>query len=562
MRVTGRLRLADLTTMVSADAVARWLRAGGQDVQWRAAVLAGDLGGQRDMELELAREGLDRASLGREAFVERVRTFEAEAIGRAQSLLDELGVQVELASGVIDQPATLRAARTAFVRLYEAGRLFREERVVTTCPSCETVVDPAESELIETKVDRLVLRLPLVDDRDGESIEVGVAAPELLPGAVAIAVPVGHPVAGQRVELPVAGRVVPVVPAGVAEPTLVVPAHDADSWELARQLALPTSSHVLGVDGTVRVGGPLEGLPRYAARERATALLAAGSGTPLLAEPVVESSVRCRRCGTELVPQLGRHWFLTMADVEVTVADAIREGRVTLHPATTREELIAHAGQSGPWCLSRQVWAGHPVPVATCLDCGRRVVAVEPDSSCGTCMGTLAPDEDVLDARFLAAVWPLAAGGWPDTEVAKTDTGTTVFTTPVSLLPWALPSAAVGLAVAGAVPFTHIAVVEAGAAEEDLAVMAATHGRAVVRAALLAGGADVETARAFVSGCAEPARGDADLDHVADLVADAYHRGAPGRAATILAGAVAAGIGPGDEPRTLLQRLAVPILGG
>ena len=133
-------------------------------------------------------------------------------------------------------------------------------------------------------------------------------------------------------------------------------------------------------------------------------------------DEVDEPVARCRRCGTIVVPRLGRHWFLPMADLEVLAADAVRQGVISVAPAAASDELVAAAGQRGDWCLSHQVWAGQPVPVGTCLDCGQAAVSVEPADSCGKCMGTVVADDDVLDARFVGAVWPLALAGWPQDE--------------------------------------------------------------------------------------------------------------------------------------------------
>src|SRR5207248_5044699 len=220
---------------------------------------------------------------------------------------------------------------------------------------------------------------------------------------------------GDAVCLPLVGRLVPVVADVTADvPRLVVPSHDAADLELARQRSL-TPVEVLDAEGVVQAPGPLHGLARYAARAAAAQLLAeeeAVTGS----EPRNEAVSRCRRCGTVLVPRLGRHWFLAMADLEAAAADGVRDAEVTFSPQAARDELLARAGNGGDWCLSHQVWAGQPAPVSRCLDCGQVDVAVAGRSSCGKCMGLLAPDDSVLDARFVGAVAVLAAAGWPEDE--------------------------------------------------------------------------------------------------------------------------------------------------
>jgi valyl-tRNA synthetase len=570
IRITGPLRLAHLSTLVSADVIARWSRANGRELEWLAGILAGDLGGQRDMERELAREGLDRAALGREAFVGRVRIFEADTRSRIQTLLDDLGASVDLEAGRVDDPAVVRAARIAFVRLYEGGRLTRTEEVTDVCPRCETIVDPVDSDPTEAPATRWVLRLRSIEDPEAPPVEVGVVAPELLFGAVAIAVPGGHPAAGSSVDLPITDTVVPVIEAVVDEPMLMVPAHDEQAWGWARQLGV-NAVEVLDADGVVRAAGPLDGLPRFAAREQAAALLAVDPrvGAP---DQVTEITRRCRRCGTLVVPRLGRHWFLAMADCEVAAADIVRDGQITFHPPPVGDELIASAGASGPWCLSRQVWAGQPVPVSTCLDCGRRAVAVETDQSCGTCMGTLQPDDDVLDARFLAAMWPLAAAGWPDheREVAGTAAATMALAAPSSVVRWVLPSIAVALAVAGTAPFAHLAVLDVdipgddrdAAIEADLADLLAGEGRAVARVALaLAGTSELAVARDLVAGLVDPPPGDTDVAALAAAVAADYERGSPADAAFLLVAALSTGIPSDAAAHQCLRWLAGPLVG-
>jgi valyl-tRNA synthetase len=454
VRVTGGLRLAQLVTLATGDAVATLLERAGRAVEWSAGVLAGDLSSQLAVEQELAREGLDRVVVGRDDFVARARAAEADGRAQATELLASLGISVDLDAGALDNEAVALAARTAFVRLYEAGQLTRLERVVSTCPRCVTVVDDIDVEVGTSAADRHRLHLDLAT---GDVLELDIVATELLPGAVALAVPLGHEAEGTSLEVPIAGRSVPVLAdPDATEPRLVVPAHNESDLELARrQGLLPVM--VLDGEGTVVVPGPLESLGRYAARAAAAELLVA-EGVVEAVDSIDEEVSRCRRCGTIVVPRLGRHWFLPMVDLEVLAADAVRQGAITVTPAGARDELVAAAGQRGDWCLSHQVWAGQPVPVGTCLDCGQAAVSVEPTGSCGKCMGTVVADDDVLDARFVGAIWPLALAGWPQDEggPAAAASDTLLIVAPTGLILWAVRMAGLGLRLAGAAPFTCI----------------------------------------------------------------------------------------------------------
>ena len=572
VRLTGELHLAHLATLASVDALVRRARAEGHEVSWQAATLAGDLAGQTAVERELIREGSSRAAIGRDEFVERVRAYEADARVRVTEDLHGLGIDVDLAADALDMDAPVRAARTAFVRLYEAGHLVREERVVATCPRCQTVLDPADTVPGELEGEIITVRLAAtadaVTESDTTTVDVEVAAAELLPGAVAVAVPDGHPMAGTDVDLPIAATAVPVVvDGGATGPELVVPSHDPIGLELARRVGLPPVD-VLDAEGIVRTPGPLEGLPRFAARAAARDLLEA-SGAVVGTRPETEAAPRCRRCLTVVVPRRGRHWFLPMADMEVAAADVIRQEAVTFSPSTARDDLLARAGLSGDWCLSHQVWAGEPVPVARCLDCGQLDVAVEPSESCGKCMGTLAQDDDVFDARFVGALWPLATAGWPgdDGGPAAAAPETLLVVGPAGVVKWVLPMAALSVGLAGVVPFARVAVHHVVTAPDDpdpllpldLGALASEHGERVLRAALVAGGLELDWARDLVVAVDDPPEGGAGLDALVDAYNAAFAAGIPGSVMPQLAATLDEGVNPESADR--IRALAAPILG-
>lgn len=567
VRLAGGLHLAHLTLLAATDAVVRHHRAAGRTIEWPLVSLAGDLGAQAAVERQLTQAGQRRGDLGRDGFVERVRAFEADCRAETTAQLAELGIHVDLDAGTVDREPVAAAARTAFVRLYEAGLLTRQERVVGTCPWCETVVDRAESVPAEVPGERLTLRMPLLDD-EGTDLLVAVWAPELLPGVVAVAVPAEHPAAGRKVHVPIIDNAVPVVgEEGVDEPALVVPAHDADALVIARRLGL-LPIEVLDASGVVRVSGPLEGLARYAARAAARELLEAEAAIAEASE-TVEHLDRCRRCSTVLVPRLGQHWFLPMADLEVAAADAVRQGAVEFAPASARDDLLERAGNGGDWCLSHQVWAGQPVPVSTCLDCGSLDVTVDGSSSCGRCMGTLVPDDDVLDARFVGAMALLSDAGWPDDQagVVRTAAATMLMVSGVGVSWWALPVAALGLRLADAIPFCHVAVQPVHAPPDepdptlpvDLQTRTEAAGTRAVRAALVAGGLDIDTGRALVDMVDAPPVGDGDIEELIEACTAAMEAGTPSVAVAHLAGFLAGGVRPADVAR--VAAVAALILG-
>jgi valyl-tRNA synthetase len=541
----------------------RRARAEGRRVEWAAAVLVGGLADQLAVERELLREGVSRDDIGRDAFGDRVRTFAAEGRAGIEAQRNALGVEPPDSWVATDEEDWVRASRTAFVRLFDEGLLTRAERVVPECPSCRTVVDDVD-------VDTTAMPAELVEVRmtrdDGTGLTLGMVALELLPGVVGVAVPEGHDAAGGTVTVPVADAVVPVVEdADVDRPRALVPAHDATDHDIALRHGLAPVV-VLDVDATVRAAGPLDGLGRFAARAAARELLAAEGGLGAVDE-VDEPAGRCRRCGTVLVPRLGRHWFLASGDLEAAAADVVREGLIAFAPLSAREQLIARAGETGGWCLSHQVWAGAPVPVARCLDCGQLSVAVDPEPSCGKCMGTLEADDDVLDARFVGALWPLVAAGWPDDRTGAVDLGpaTTVLAGADGIGEWVLPVAALGLRLAGAVPFGSVVVSELPSGEsplpDDIDALLAEEGLRVTRALLAARGAfDIDAARAFVALVDDPPEGAADVSAALDALDACYAAGTPGVALPAVAAVLAEGVSPGAAAR--LQAAVAPILGG
>ena len=577
-RLTGDVDLTHLSALVAADATRRWAEANGTTVEWMATALSGDLASQHAAERELLREGFDRSSIDREGFVDRVRAVEAASRADLEALLAELGVALDLGSSPIDGEACALAARTAFVRLYDGGLVHLAERVMETCPRCMTVVEQADADPAELDADVVTLRLPLLDIDDAATLDVDVVALELLAGAVGVVVPEGHPAAGGRVDLPLGKGEGPVVGVpDVSIPWFVVPAHDAAALDLARANGLG-SVEVLDEEGIVVATGPLLGLGRYAARVAAAGIVES-AGLVVGGCVGLEAVSRCRRCSTVLVPRLGRHWFLDMHDLEVAAADVVREGHVVFAPPVAMDGFLERAGAGGEWCLSHQVEAGQPVPVATCLDCGTVAPSVEDEASCGACMGTLAPDTAVLDARFLAAVWPLAAAGWPADEatVVELALDSTLVVNRSGIAAWAVPMAALGLRLAGVVPFGRLSVNETMAPSTaaadptitELRDLVSIHGRAVVRTALVAGDMDLVQAGRLVDGIERPtgvvraeAGEDADAEAFAALVEtcrSAYEAATPGSAVPLLTGAVADGI-PADE-LAVLTPLVAPVVG-
>jgi hypothetical protein len=329
---------------------------------------------------------------------------------------------------------------------------------------------------------------------------------------------------------------------------------------------------VVDGEGVVRTSGPLHGMSRFAARAAARDLLA-GAGILGPSRPIGVNERRCLRCGTLVVARLGHRWTLDLRPLTEPVADLARAGALRFSDPVARDRFLDRAGQSGPWRLSHQVWTGQDVPVAHCADCGQVAVSVDPGNSCSNCMGPLLADGDVLDARFVGALWPLVSAGWPANAGAAATNApwTTLFVDGPAVTAWALPMAALGLCLNGAVPFATIAVHPLhGLSEHDTspavdidALLAA--GRPTARLALawatVGGGVpDVGRAERFLATLAAPSDGAADLDAVDNAVAACFDAGGPADALAPLEDALAGGVTRGQADR--LRALAMPLTGG
>lgn len=559
--VAAGLAPAHLSAAVGADALARRAWAAGRPATFTVEPLAGDIGGRLALDRELVRQGHDRTTLAAAELDEAARTFE---LSRREAAAGQLaGVNVSVDFDDQSARAIEHAAEVAFVRLHDEGLIRCVEVVVPWCPSCATVIEGPDAVSGELEVEALHLRL------DGPSqLQVVVAAPELIDGAVGIGVPVGHHAAGGRAQLPLVDREVPVVAEpGCVDARLLVPAHDVTALEFTQLHGL-APRRVLSGDGVVLGDGPLGGLSRFAARQAARALLDA-EGAILESTPAVEAVERCRHCGSVGVPVLDWHWMLDIADIELAAADVVRHGSMAFVPADVRSAVLELAG-GRPWCLDRSVPGAGRLPVGTCNDCGRTTVAVTQamSSGCGKCFGEIEMSARTVDSRFTAALWPLVRVGWPgriSADQAEAAAATVAVVAPDAVETWALPALALGFHLAGLVPFSMVVVqppasVDPSPLAGDVRVDEIGDAR-IARLALLAP-LEPEAAASAVAALdsADGDEGDASafLAAVEGALA-ALDDGGPARAASLFASALTGGVPPPVAER--VRALAVPLLG-
>ena len=427
--VTGELHLGHALTASVQDVLCRWHRMLGEPTLWLPGKDHAGIATQWAVEQRLAAEGTSRQELGREKFLERVW----EWVGRYGNTIDQqhqrLGTSCDWSRlrFTLD-PGPSRAVRTTFVNLYRKGLIYRGERIINWCPRCSTALSDLEVEHEEHEGRLYYIRYPLADG-DGH-ITVATTRPESMLGDTAVAV---HPedvryqkIVGSVVVLPIMGRRIPVVADPLIDPEFgsgalkVTPAHDAADFEIGQRHGLPSIT-VVGADGNMTSeAGPYAGQERFQCREAVVRQLEA-EGFLERAEPYRHGVGHCQRCKTVVEPLVSIQWFLNVGshDDPSSIAgraySAVAAGRVRIVPERFSRVYLNWLENIRDWCISRQLWWGHRIPVWYCRDCDGQVVEVEDPDRCVHCgSGRLVQDPDVLDTWFSSALWPHSTMGWPD----------------------------------------------------------------------------------------------------------------------------------------------------
>ncbi len=466
--VTGVLHIGHALDNSVQDALTRYWRLAGYDALWVPGTDHAGIATQVKVEEELAKEGLERREIGREAFLERVYAFKDRSQGTILSQLRALGALPDWRRQrfTLDDGLS-RAVRTAFVRLYEEGLIYRGDYLVNWCPSCRTAISDIEVEYEERQGALYHLRYPLVDGDGG--LEVATTRPETMLGDTAVAV---HPadgryqgLVGRLLRHPLTGREIPVVADEAADPEFgtgavkVTPAHDPTDFEIGHRHALEAIK-VIGEDGRMtEAAGAFAGMTREEARKAVTSALEA-EGVLQKVEPIRHNVGSCERCGTLIEPLVSRQWFVRMRPLAEPAAEAARDGRLQIWPERLRKVYTDWLDNIRDWCVSRQLWWGHRIPAWHCQGCGETVVAMEEPTACPRCGGgNLRQDEDVLDTWFSSALWPFSTLGWPDeTRDLRRYYPTTVLVTGYDILFfWVARMVMTGMHFTGEVPFRHVA---------------------------------------------------------------------------------------------------------
>ncbi|MFD4692945.1 valine--tRNA ligase [Streptomyces sp. NPDC058463] len=415
--VTGSLHLGHAFEHTLIDALVRRKRMQGFEALYQPGMDHAGIATQNVVERELGKEGKSRHDLGREAFVERVWQWKNESGGQISGQMRRLGEGVAWSRERFTMDEGLsKAVQTVFKQMYDDGLIYRAERIINWCPRCLTAISDIEVEYQEDDGELVSMQYGEGD----ETIVVATTRAETMLGDTAVAV---HPdderykhLVGKQIRLPLTDRTIPVVADHHVDPEFgtgavkVTPAHDPNDFEIGRRHDLPFLT-VLDERAVITVPGPFQGLDRLEARSAIVAALRAEGRIVAEKRPYVHSVGHCSRCKTTIEPRLSLQWWVKVAPLAKAAGDAVRDGKVKIHPQEMEKRYFDWVDNLHDWTISRQLWWGHRIPVW--YGPNGEVVCVGPDDEAPTGEGWT-QDSDVLDTWFSSGLWPFSTLGWPE----------------------------------------------------------------------------------------------------------------------------------------------------
>ncbi len=466
--VTGALHMGHALNNTLQDILCRWKRMQGYNVLWMPGTDHAGIATQNVVERQLAAENKDRHDLGREAFIERVWKWKAESGGQIIGQLKRLGASCDWGRERFTMDEGLsKAVRTVFVKLYEDGLIYRDNRLINWCPRCHTALSDIEVEHEEKQGHLWHIRYPVVGE-PGRFVVVATTRPETMLGDSAVAV---HPederyqeLIGRKVLLPLVGREIPVVADDYVEREFgtgvvkITPAHDFNDFEVGVRHGLDRIN-IFDESGIVNAAGrQYEGLDRFEARKRIVVELEEAG----LLEKIDDHGMSvggCYRCKTVVEPYLSLQWYVKVAPLAERALDAVKSGRTKILPKQWENTYYDWMENIRDWCISRQIWWGHRIPAWFCDHCGKITVAMDDPAKCSGCgSDELRQETDVLDTWFSSALWPFSTMGWPDkTPELATFYPTACLVTGFDILFfWVARMMMMGLHFMDEVPFTDV----------------------------------------------------------------------------------------------------------
>jgi len=466
--VTGALHMGHALNNTLQDILIRFNRMRGREALWLPGTDHAGIATQNVVTRKLHEEGTSREEVGREKFLERVWQWKEQYGGRIIDQLKRLGCSCdwERTRFTMDEGLS-RAVREVFVHLYDEGLVYRGKYLVNWCPSCRTALSDDEVEHAEESGSLWYIKYP-VKTGSKDYIEVATTRPETMLGDTAVAV---HPdderyvnLVEKSVTLPILERELRVIADAFVDPRFgtgavkVTPAHDPNDFEMGRRHGLEEISVMDEVGRMNEKAGPYAGMDRFECREKLIEDLDK-AGLISKTEEHTPSVGHCYRCNAVVEPFLSEQWFVKMEPLAKAAIEATNRDKVVFHPQRWTKVYLQWLENVRDWCISRQLWWGHRIPIWYCDDCEKVIAAVEAPKVCPQCRSEhLRQDEDVLDTWFSSALWPFSTLGWPEetddldyyypTDVLVTDRGIIYF--------WVARMVMMGLKVMRNVPFTDV----------------------------------------------------------------------------------------------------------
>ncbi|MHB9148564.1 MAG: valine--tRNA ligase [Thermoleophilia bacterium] len=466
--VTGSLHMGHALNGTIQDVLVRYHRMRGASTLWLVGTDHAGIATQNKVEGQLADEGLRKEDIGREEFERRVWKWREQYGSTIIEQLKRLGCSCdyERERFTMDE-AYHDAVLRMFVDLYEKGDIYRDLYLVNWCPRCGSAISDLEVEHVERTDKLYYVRYPILGTDD--HLTVATTRPETMFGDTAVAVNSEDPryarYVGMKALVPLVDREVPIIADQHVDPEFgtgalkITPGHDPNDAEIARRHGLPGISVIDSAGHLNEQTGEFAGRDAEEARPAIVARLTE-LGLFERSEDYLHSVGTCYRCGTVIQPLLSLQWFMDMKRLAVPAIECVEDGRIDFVPERWADVYVEWMRGIRPWCLSRQLWWGHRLPVWYCDDCNEVVVAMEAPTACPKCGGAVRRDEDVLDTWFSSAMWPFATLGWPqNTPELKSYYPTSALSTARDIIYlWVARMIMMGLEYMDDVPFRSVIV--------------------------------------------------------------------------------------------------------
>lgn len=467
--VTGILHMGHALNNTIQDVLIRWRRMQGYNVLWVPGTDHAGIATQNVVERALQKEGKTRDDLGREAFIQRVWEWKEHYGNTIIGQLKKLGASCdwERERFTMDEGLS-RAVTEVFVRLYDKGLIYRGNYIINWCPRCQTALSDEESEHHPVDGKLYYIGYPVKGGKRRDMVLVATTRPETLLGDVAVAI---NPrderyrhLVGKTIVLPILNRELNVIEDDFVDPAFgtgvvkVTPAHDPNDFDMGIRHKL-TPINVMDEDGYMNAeAGPYQGMDRFECREALVEELKK-QGFLKKVEPHAHSVGHCYRCSAVVEPRLSPQWFVKMKPLARPALDVVKDGEIQFVPERWSKVYQEWMENIRDWCISRQIWWGHRIPVFYCNDCSHEWAARETPATCFSCGGTnIRQDEDVLDTWFSSWLWPFSVFGWPDkTEEAAFYYPTATLSTASEIIFfWVARMVMAGIECMGDIPFKHV----------------------------------------------------------------------------------------------------------